>query len=235
MLLCAAADLVSFMQLFSSFLYDNLSLRFIAIFAMLMAFEIAPIYLGYTMKKREQGYNIRDFLTIGFVASFVMAAVVNVVLRIITKDLAFPDFSNLAASSSALGSATMAGTRSNALYYASAFAVLPIITSVVSFLASFTMANPLRDEMKKLEHEHVKIAESIGQIQAILKEYDADLEHFDRLLIDDSNKYGAAFAMIQKKRELYFDYVRELFNEYLKDSTEIGRPIKKPEVKKEDE
>jgi len=224
MIACAIVDAANFSQLFDGFLLDSDFIRYVSIGAMIIAFEVAPVYFAFSLKKYAMGYNIEKWSILIPLAAFIMAIIVNVILRIVTKDLVFRDIT-IGTSLLSNSVQTPVNPLPNALYYSIFFAALPLITACVSFAAAFSMANPLRDELKKLDIEKGLILEKIGQIKPIIEEYEADKGFLERLKENDDDKYSAALNMIEKKRDTYLDYVRQRINEHLSDPSDISHPV----------
>ena len=221
---CVLADIVNLRQLMSTFLYDSPLFLIIAVMALIIGLDVGPVFLGINIKLYKQKYKIDNMVIWGFVIAFILAAAVNITLRIVTRELAFPDNSTFSLEPDLIKST----------FYAMGVALFPIITSIVSLLASYTMADPLRDDLKKLELESAELTLISYQLDSIVKEYEADSDFLNRLLQNDEDKYKAAYNMILSKKEEYFDYVREKFHEHLGDPAEINRPAPKPQLDKED-
>ncbi|MDR1464753.1 MAG: hypothetical protein LBJ11_05575 [Oscillospiraceae bacterium] len=211
---CMVADFASMSSLFAAFLYDNVFLRYICIIGMVLVMEVAPIYLSYSLKKRACGYNVETISIVIPLVAFVVGAVINIMLRIVTRNEAFPDLSNLTTSVIG-GGAVQTGDSSKPLYYAIFFAILPILTSLIAFAATYTMSNPLNHERKKLEKAHIDLIQHIDQLEAVLSEYDSDGNYLERMQTDDDAKYNAALSMIRSQRDEYFDYCRQRISEHL--------------------
>jgi len=215
-LACVIADFASYSSLFAVILYDNVFLRYVCIVGMVMVMEISPVYLGYNMKKRACGYNVQTISIIIPLVAFIAGAVITIMLRIAMKDEAFPDLSSL--TTSVIGSSAPAetGGSSKSTYLAIFFAVLPILTSLVAFAATYTMSNPLEGERKKLEKANIRLKQHIDQLSAIEAEYNADSDYLGRMLAEDDAKYNAALSMVRSQQYEYYDYCRQRISEFLK-------------------
>ena len=220
-LACIAADYASFSSLFASFLYDNAFLRNICIVALILIFEVSPVYLGYNMKRRSCGYTVSKISIIVPLVAFVLGAVANVALRLATHSLVFPDLTNT--TTSVIGGGAMeSGSSQNSIVYAWFFGLLPIITSLVAFAATYTISNPLKREFEKLKRENIEITDQIDQLEAILAEYSSDDNYLERILADDEAKYNAALSMLRSQRDEHFDYVRQRISEHLGSPSATG-------------
>lgn len=215
MLICGTLDFVMFSQLFGAILTDNALLRALSVIGCLVAFDLAPIYLGIQVRKLKQGLNA-SMLVIGlFIGAFVLVTVGNIWLRIEVKDLVMPNTTQV---QSLFGSvSTKAESNPMALPYAIFAAFLPIATSVVSFGISYMTANPLKDKMKKLKEEQIQLEEGIDQLEAVLREYKDDADFQARLLEADRQQYAIMLQMNHEQGIGLCNYVRERIKEHLGD------------------
>lgn len=214
MLLCGTLDFIMFRQLFGSFLYDNVWIQWFSIIGLLIGFDAAPIYLGMAAKKRKQGINTSKVVTGVFLFAFIVAFVINVILRIAMKDQVLPDLEKMA--TSVFGDVSMGiPVNERALPYALFTAVLPLVTSLVSFGISFMTFNPLKQKLRKLREEQYLLEKDMDSIKAVLADYEQDRDFQERVMEDDDRNYRIARAMAKEKAMMYLDYVRERIAEHL--------------------
>jgi len=212
---CIVADYASFSSLFASFLYDNALLRNICIIALVLAFEISPVYLGAAMKKRACGYHVEKISMIIPLLAFVLGVIINLILRLATHELTFPDLSGAVTSMIGGTNETESTGSQNSVVYACFFAILPVITSLVAFAASYAMSDPLKKERAALEKTKIELTRQIGQLESMLAEYGSDESYLERLLADDESKFNTALMMIHNQRDEFFDYARQKISEHL--------------------
>ena len=214
MLLCGTLDFIMFRQLFGSFLYDNVWIQWFSIIGLLIGFDAAPIYLGMAAKKRKQGLNTSKVVTGVFLFAFIVSFIINVILRIAMKDQVLPDLEKMA--TSVFGDVSMGiPVNERALPYALFTAVLPLVTSLVSFGISFMTFNPLKQKLKKLREEQYFLERDLDSIKAVLAEYEYDRDFQERIMEDDVRNYWIAREMAKEKAMMYLDYVRERIAEHL--------------------
>lgn len=216
MLVCGLLDFVMFKQLFGAILWDSVVLQMLSIIALLIGFDLAPVYAGIVIKKIQQGFKGKRYIATMMGVAFIIAFVGNLLLRLETKDIIMPDTS--AISSYSMGTTTSTES-SLPLLYACFASVMPLITSLVSFGVSLHSSNPLRGRLVKLEKEQVKLEDDIEEIESILEEYDADEDYMKRLIEDDDEKYNKVLEMVRERGMMYCDYVRERIKEHL------GNPV----------
>lgn len=215
MLICAVLDFVMFQQLFSSFLYDHALIRWFSIVGCLIAFDLAPIYLGIFVRKLDQGYRVSLLLPCLAILAFALAIAGNVWLRIVMRDLVLPASSS---GTSLFGTVSEAeAVNPGAMPYAIFSAALPVGTSLVSFIISYITSNPLKSKLKTLHMAQIELEDSIGQLEAILTEYEEDSNLTDRLTEEDDEQFATVLGMTREKAVAYCDYVRERIKEHLGD------------------
>ena len=216
MFVCATLDFVLFKQLFASFLYDHVLIQWFSIIGCLIGFDLAPIYLGILVRKKNQGYRISLLLLGLLILAFVLAIAGNVWLRIEMRDLVLPAASSTG--TSLFGSVAEEETANPAaMPYAIFTAALPIVTSLVSFGISYITSNPLKNKLKVLHTSQVKLEDSIGQLKAILIEYEEDPDLTGRLTAEDDEQYATCLGLTREQAVAYCDYVRERIKEHLGD------------------
>ena len=227
MLICAALDFAVFKQLFAAILYDKKILQIVSVAGALIAFDLAPIYLGILMKKWKQGFRIDWITAFGLLAAFVLVCAGNVWLRITVKDILVPNSS--AASFSVFSGTEETGSAPAALPYAIFSSFLPLATSLVSYGASFISANPLKARLRRLHEQQVELEDAVGQLDAIVREYEEDAELASRLTQEDDLMFLAANDRTTEFGYLYADYVRERIKEQLGDpaaSNELSKDVR---------
>lgn len=229
---CGVIEFTFFYQLFSSFLYDAPFVRAVCIGAMLFAFEIVPVYLGINLSKINQGYNIQKFVIRGLIIVFAIAFIANVMLRIVTRDLVLPGEMAVSASQSLIGHVEKLSNQPSpiALPYAMFASLLPLITAVGCFIISYTMSNPLKSEMKKLDHAYLKITAEISSYEALLHEYESNSDYQNTMQKEDDAKFEALNQRRLNHREYLCNYVRERIAEYLGDNVSISHLSVAPEA-----
>ena len=215
MFVCASLDFIMFKQLFASFLYDKPWIQWVALTGLLIGFDVAPIYLGRSTKKRSQGLGRNKAVAVVMGCAFALAAAAYFSLRIVMKDQVLPNLQEM--TTSIFGDVSL-GIPVNkfALPYALFSGVLPFVTSLVSFGISFDTANPRNQRLMRLECDQHNLEREMDQIQAALAEYRESGNLQERLSREDDAQYQSAKKMIQEQACEYADYVRIKIMEKLK-------------------
>ena len=214
LIVCASIDFALFYQMFSKILYDSPAIMMMSIGAMVIGFDFGPIYLGVKWRQHKQGYNVDKLLIYGLVAAFLIAFTANFVMRIAIRDMALPDLS--ADTTSIIGGTALETTQNPIAPVFSVFvAVLPLVTSIVSFVVSNATYNPLLNEKRALEEMQLLLNDDITATNSILAEYESDKYMLERMTEDDDDLYNCAVRTIQARAKLYGDYVRERIKEHM--------------------
>ena len=214
MLVCGLLDFVVFKQLFATMLYDYVLIQWLSIIGCLVAFDLAPIYMGILVRKKAQGYRTGTFVIALLLFAFLMVLAGNVALRIIQRNVLVPDLSSF--SSSVLGPVENTSQENEVAYpYAIFSSMLPLATSIVSFAVSYISSDPLKARLRLLHREHIELEDAIGMLDSVLLEYEIDPDLKGRLLADDDYAYFKKLQMARERGLQYCDYVRERLKEHL--------------------
>ena len=231
MVLCATLDFVMFKQLFGSFLHENVLIQYFSIIGCIIGMDVAPIYLGITIRKHNQGYNVSWILASLFLGAFLIALLANVCLRIQVRDLALPPEASATAFSFSNTAATEETSNPNAMAYAIFASALPIVTSFVSFGVSYVSSNPLKKELHRCHCEQVEREAAISQLEALLMEYDMDADLTERLTREDDEQYNNTLGMTRELGVMHCNYVRQRIKEHLGDpaaTNELSKDCREP-------
>lgn len=222
MIFCAAVDFFVFRSMFEKISYDSKIMMAVQIGGLLFGFDVVPIFIGIQYRRLKQGLSKDKFILKMALLVCALACALNVGLRIATIDKMSPDLSS--SSNSYYGAAeteTESANKPDSTAVAlSVFGmVLPVVTSLGSCFISYLTYNPLLIRKKRLEEALVNKKDEARRFDAILSEYNADLDYAERIKKDDADKYNE----IQKTRGAkvvgYCDYVRERIKEYMSDPT----------------
>ena len=212
---CALVDFSNFKQLFDSFLFARPIERLTGIVAFLIAYDALPIWIGIDLKKKYQGYKVNQKIINIMMGTFVLAFLVNLGLRLVTKDMVLPVTSDIFSGtiSGKVSGRDASGNSSLATMYATFGTIIPLFTSLASGTISYIMANPLYKERMALEKQHNLITARIQELMATLEEYESNKDYFDRLSTDDNEKYEANRAMIEAHKQYLIDHTHERIEE----------------------
>ena len=230
MVICGIVDCVVFISLFSILSYDSPILLAMQVLGCFFAFDIVPIYGGVQLKRMRQGLSKDKFLFYLAAGVFTLAFVMNAVLRILSISIVTPD----ASGTSYFGTVSSAdtGTDSSAVALTVFAIIIPLLTSLGSFLVSYMTYRPWRIKRYMAEKMLSKKKDEIRRLDAYLSEFEADKDFAQKLLKHDEGKF---IEMQKYHRALalsYAAYVRQRLKEHLADpvatnilSEEFGKEL----------
>lgn len=216
-IMLACCDFMMFKQLYESVVYDNIITLIVGIAGTLVAFDGAPIYIGMEMKKKSQGFRPMKEVIIGGLLALCIGLYVYVMLRFSTREMSFRDYSSV---QSIFDSAVENyNTSPYAFQLAVSYALLPIATSLMSFIVSFTASNPLKTRLRKLDGEIAGLNEELERLNTMQDEFE-DRDHlYDRLVDMDDERLRLSKQSAYEDAYYFDDYVRERLKEHLADPT----------------
>ena len=100
--------------------------------------------------------------------------------------------------------------------------IVPVVTSVGSFVISNTCYEPLLIKKQREERMIVRKADKIRRLNTMIQAYEADQDMEQRLLNEDEKQYAAAKAMITGLLLEYHDYIRQRLMAKLQEPASIS-------------
>lgn len=172
----AGIDVSGFYQAVSSISYESAYVRVIIIAAFVIAFELAPLYVGYALclKAYNLGKRIRKPVFYFSLASFVIGLLANTYFRIAVLKIDM---------------VTNINFDPNDTPFTVLMIVLPLITSLMNFAIGCLSFDPLLFDLKRL-------AKRLGALKANKRKCQAELEKY----ADDNLRMG---EMLQSEFEKY--------------------------------
>lgn len=204
---CSLIDIFVIYQLFTPLMNNSLLYRIFASSALFMGFDVAPVYLGRALKRKEFGFKInKGFVAIAIVAFFV-AVFINFDLRMHSNKSAVDtaNAENIMDTSTEEEETTAEDPMSGAM--ARALSFFPLITSFTSFFISHETSDPLKKEIQRKEKELNKLKNDLNYSKAALKEFDKNPTEED-LLERDKKLLEEAIKSTYITGKLYTDHAR---------------------------
>jgi len=221
MIICAAIDGCFFYSLFSMISYDRPLLLWVQIAGFLFGFDFLPIYAGVVYKKLQQGLTkdrLMLWLSLGVCALICTA---NIGLRAVTVDVMSPDLSGSDQGYFGQAADETAETEFSpgpaAWMVAITGMVVPMVTSVGSFVISNTCYDPLLNQKQREEIMICKKADKIRRLNALIQACEGDADMEQRMLQEDARSYGAARNMTVGLLLEYHDVIRQRLMAHLQE------------------
>lgn len=165
--------------------------------ALLLGFDVSPVYLGIVLKKKKQGFeNNKLLICISLICS-LLAVVVNTTMRILTMNI--------------MGAETDVRLIATTIFSLA----VPLITSSLSFSVSSLSYNPLVTMKKRYEKMIAKKTDEIRRLQAILSEYELNDCYYETLVETDNGKFEETNRFQKALLLTYCCYVRQRLKEHI--------------------
>lgn len=163
LVILSGIDVAGFLNIAQKTINDSQANRTIIISAFVVAFEIAPLYIGYVLCLKSYGlwkshgkFDLGKFVLVLSVVAFVLGVISNSVYRILTINVAYPPASK---------DATIAVPMTIIMI------ILPIITSFVNIIIACLSFDPLLFELlrltKKLNELKIKRRQLISDLEEL--------------------------------------------------------------------
>lgn len=186
---CAAVDGAVFYSLFSAISYDSPMLLMVQIAGFLFGFDVVPIYIGIHLRRLRQRLSRDWFILWLALGACALVVGMNVVLRLTTMEKMAP-VSPL--QTSFLGALPTAGRDTGTIAGLTVFGIgIPLVTSVGSFFISYMTYDPMKIRRKREEERIAEKRDEIRRLEAVLADYDAELDFAEHLLAEDQGRYEA--------------------------------------------
>lgn len=163
-------------------------------FACAAALDVPMAIAAIAQKRYQQGMyskqerNIVVFLSI---AVFVVAFVFSLGFRVLTRDLSFDIGTGSTMTNTMATTAVETDTDNSAVWFAALFnGVIPLLTSISSFVVSYFGCDPLGMKIVKLEKERIGLQSNILEGEKALAEVGTVEEHCRALIARENDLYA---------------------------------------------
>lgn len=186
LIILAIIDIVGFVQIMNLTVTESLPSRIIITSALAIAFDVAPLYIGYALclKAYKLGKAIHNWI-LGFsIIACILGIVGNTYFRFMTMGIAYQGSINGEPSDLALPLTVL-------------MCLLPIITSLVNLTIGCLTFDPLLFDMLRLSKKLRQLKLRKRQIEAYLEEF-TDENTLKQMLVDNEDR-----CYENTKREIY--------------------------------
>lgn len=153
-------DMAGFYQIATNTLDENALVRGVMIGGFAVAFELAPLYIGYILCLQSYGWAVKPFHTLIGIFSLSacgLGVLGNTVYRFLTLESAYDDLE----AEAALGITIV-------------MCLLPVITSLINLVIGCLSFDPLYFYLMKLSKQIAILKEKERQLNACIEEYKVD-------------------------------------------------------------
>lgn len=163
-------------------------------FACALSLDVPLAIAACALKKYNQGLSSKqekNIIMLLAIAVFVTAFTCNLGFRIYTRDLTFSTKkSSIIVDTQAATEMAESGEDKMAILYAALYCgVIPLLTSISSFLISLWGYNPLGERQKRLEKERIGLQANIHEAEKALAETSTAEQHCHELIAREDDLY----------------------------------------------
>lgn len=185
-LILAAIDVFGFLQIINLTVAEDSISRIIITSALAVAFEIAPLYIGYSicLKCYKLGRCIHNWVLIFSCSACFLGIIANIYFRFKTIDVAYLD-------------PTTGEVNGTGLPLTVLMSILPIITSLINLVIGCLTFDPLEFDLLRLSKKLAKLKLRTQQIKAYLEEFSDEETLQKKLELEEKECYEKV------KRDIY--------------------------------
>lgn len=201
MLVFAISDSVGFWQIANETMsLEPIYIRMLIVVAFTAAFEVAPLYMGYSisLKYNKLSMRIHNMTFKLSLAAFLLGITVNGIYRILTMEIAYKDISMNGGE----------GIENIALPMTVLMIIVPIITSLVNMIIGCLVFDPLYFHLIKLKKRLSVFHEKKRQLLVYVMEMDDDDKVKKEMLEDITSQFNSAKNELEKAKERLKKYIQ---------------------------
>lgn len=188
-----AIDISGFYQIVSNTLFLSSLMRGVVISGFGVAFEIAPLYIGYALCLQLYSWGNLKLNNIIFrlsLSAFMLGVISNTIYRVLTIEAAYKGYDTEIAIATTV-----------------IMCILPIITSFINLIIGCLAFDPLYIQLIKLSKQIAVLKERERQITAYIYEYENDNCLKETYIEQANSDYNTACDQIQSIQEELISYI----------------------------
>lgn len=194
-------DVMGFLQVANKTLGDNLASRIIIVSSFAVAFEIAPLYIGYVLCLKSydlwrptKNFDLGKFILGLSSSAFFLGIIANSFYRIMTMDIVY-------------NNPITGETDPISLPMTIVMIILPIITTFVNVVIGCLSFDPLLFELLRLTKKLRVLKIKKRQLEASLEEYSDEIEYKESLIRKEKQYYENIQVEIHAIRLRLINYI----------------------------
>ena len=184
-----------------------------------------PLAIGaIALKKHHHGLMDKKEAMITLVLSvivFAIAFVFSIGFRLVTKDLTF-DVGTTSTLINTAGVNEASNENNTTIWFAALFnGVVPLLTSISSFVVSYFSTNPVNDKLKTLETERITLQANLLEADMALSQADDAITHCNGLLAREKDLYKEFIEKLNSENQSLKQLARIILMEKLGNSNDV--------------
>lgn len=191
-----------------------------------LTLDVPPMLCAYALVKYKQGMLSKSkakVITIGTIAVVSLVICGYFAFRIVTKDLIFDSVS-----SGGITNAVAQGTESTTqnsnsnLFPAIYSGIIPLATSITSFIATYLTASPLKDRIHKLRNAKITTEANIADLNMAIAEAEDVTSYSDYLIAREDDLYAHFLDELEAQKMVLKQIARVVIMEKLSNPDAIS-------------
>ena len=194
-------DILGFMQIANATMSERLQNRVLIVSAFAVAFELAPLYIGYAicLKSYKLGQSIHNVVLGLSLTAFILGIIGNGVYRFLTMNIAYAVPSE---SGETLELSEVALPMTILMF------LLPLITSLVNIIIGCLSFDPLLFDLLRLSKKIRKLRAMKRYYESCIEEITNDVILESSCIEDENERYKSAKAALVATRTRIKNYVQ---------------------------
>lgn len=191
-----------------------------------LTLDIPPMFCAYALVKYKQGMLPKSkakVITIGTIAVVSLVICGYFAFRIVTKDLIFDG-----ASSGGITNTVVQGTESTTqnsnsnLFPAIYSGILPLATSITSFIVTYLTASPLKDRIHKLRKAKINTEANMADLHMAIAEAEDVISYSDYMIAREDDLYAHFLDELEAQKIVLKQIARVVIMEKLSNPDAIS-------------
>lgn len=159
-----------------------------------LTLDVPPMLCAYALVKYKQGMLSKSktkVITIGTIAVVSLVICGYFAFRIVTKDLIFDSVASGGITNAAVQGSDSAGQNSNSNLFPAIYSgIIPLATSITSFIATYLTASPLKDRIHKLRKAKITTEANMADLNMAIAEAEDVTSYSDYLIAREDDLYA---------------------------------------------
>lgn len=174
---------------------------------------------GYKFKNYKQGLESRESTMLTLILSittFTIALVFNFIFRVITRDLVFDTGSASMMTNAVADTVQTNDSSSKTILFAAIFnGVIPLCTSIASFVITFVTTDSLHERIYKLQNSKIAAEANRLDLEVLIKEAEDVKQHMEFLKARENDMYFSFTDEVNKQATVLKQLARLIIMEKL--------------------
>lgn len=184
-----------------------------------LTLDVPPMFCAYALVKHKQGLLSKEkakLITIGTIITVSLVLCGYFAFRIVTKDAIFDSASSGGITNAVAQSAGDTNQNSNSNLFPAIYSgIIPLATSITSFIATFLTANPIKDKIHKLRKAKITTEANIADLNMAITEAEDVTSYSDYLIAREDDLYAHFLDELEAQKIILKQIARVVIMEKL--------------------